>query len=450
MVFKHMKDAKINYMIILLFLCLSNCQEINDLALGSSESIFQESTWKYFKFTGDFTNSDYISIELHLQSSAEIIFCAKIGSIPTATSSHVNAHYFDYDGWYLSTKNQNLIIPTIEIDDDLFIGIFSNKTNGIHYELNSFSSSTQPCYNGCSAYGHCSDGVCLCVSGYVGRDCIFSATDLSIIEDNRIIINANDVGYAALTLSEFNKKLYMSILSSAYIFLYAKPKTTNDDSALPSPYENRKSKKGLQFDFVISQGHYNTWYFAIYNPCDSAVTIKWSIHASEGGSSSQYLLYILIVISAGILAGWVIFAIYKTRQISKKNAAIGPEPAISIDFINKNFPKVAFKAKKCEEATRSCSICLQLYKKQDMIRELSCAHIFHANCIDTWFQSNTVCCLCKRDYKQNMTMENEESRIEEDLSANATQWIVEELEGPAVTTEIHELTTFRNQQRSDT
>lgn len=158
--------------------------------------------------------------------------------------------------------------------------------------------------------------------------------------------------------------------------------------------------------------------------------------------SSEYLLYILISISAAILLGWIFFAIYKTRALRSQNLVI-PDAAINLDFINQNFPKLAYKARKGGDESVECSICLESFRKADMIRQLSCTHIFHAKCIELWFQRNTVCCLCKRDYK-DITTEAEESRVEDTRSANATSWIIEDLDNPTINSS-HEETTFRNQ-----
>ena len=42
-------------------------------------------------------------------------------------------------------------------------------------------------------------------------------------------------------------------------------------------------------------------------------------------------------------------------------------------------------------STKNCRICLEDFKKDDVLRRLSCFHIFHKNCIDPWLKENGMC-----------------------------------------------------------
>ena len=44
----------------------------------------------------------------------------------------------------------------------------------------------------------------------------------------------------------------------------------------------------------------------------------------------------------------------------------------------------------------TCSICLEKFKKYDLVCDLPCKHTFHKNCIKTWAKQKTNCPLCKR------------------------------------------------------
>ncbi|KAF8003806.1 hypothetical protein HF325_001254 [Metschnikowia pulcherrima] len=47
----------------------------------------------------------------------------------------------------------------------------------------------------------------------------------------------------------------------------------------------------------------------------------------------------------------------------------------------------------------SCSICLEIYELDDIVRGLICGHVFHAECVDPWLIRRRACCpICKRDY----------------------------------------------------
>ena len=45
----------------------------------------------------------------------------------------------------------------------------------------------------------------------------------------------------------------------------------------------------------------------------------------------------------------------------------------------------------------SCAICILKFKGFDIIKELSCNHIFHKDCIFKWLKKSNECPLCKHD-----------------------------------------------------
>jgi hypothetical protein len=44
-----------------------------------------------------------------------------------------------------------------------------------------------------------------------------------------------------------------------------------------------------------------------------------------------------------------------------------------------------------------CSICLENYKKDDMIIILACTHNFHESCLKEWSQNNNSCPHCREN-----------------------------------------------------
>jgi len=54
-------------------------------------------------------------------------------------------------------------------------------------------------------------------------------------------------------------------------------------------------------------------------------------------------------------------------------------------------PKVCFE----EEERRSCAICLESYKRGELLTALKCDHFFHSDCISLWLRRSTQCPLCR-------------------------------------------------------
>ena len=63
-----------------------------------------------------------------------------------------------------------------------------------------------------------------------------------------------------------------------------------------------------------------------------------------------------------------------------------------IKFLNKNTKLV-----KSTTATE-CPICLEKISRDSIVRETNCNHIFHANCIDRWFEVSCKCPLCNNEF----------------------------------------------------
>ena len=53
----------------------------------------------------------------------------------------------------------------------------------------------------------------------------------------------------------------------------------------------------------------------------------------------------------------------------------------------------------CDELPENnCSICLEEFKNEDILKKLTCDHIFHKDCLQPWINNNNnkTCPLCRR------------------------------------------------------
>ena len=49
-----------------------------------------------------------------------------------------------------------------------------------------------------------------------------------------------------------------------------------------------------------------------------------------------------------------------------------------------------------------CAICQDSIQVGTQVRSLdACDHLFHTGCIDTWFQSNVRCPVCRHDIRED-------------------------------------------------
>lgn len=53
----------------------------------------------------------------------------------------------------------------------------------------------------------------------------------------------------------------------------------------------------------------------------------------------------------------------------------------------------------------SCAVCIELYKPNDVVRILTCNHIFHKTCVDPWLLEHRTCPMCKCDILKALGIE---------------------------------------------
>ena len=44
---------------------------------------------------------------------------------------------------------------------------------------------------------------------------------------------------------------------------------------------------------------------------------------------------------------------------------------------------------------KDCQICFEKFQDADKIYKLPCKHLFHKECIDTWFKGHNTCPVCR-------------------------------------------------------
>ncbi len=60
--------------------------------------------------------------------------------------------------------------------------------------------------------------------------------------------------------------------------------------------------------------------------------------------------------------------------------------------------KILIRNKDRKFLIQQCTICLEDIKDNTVCRMLSCYHIFHRECIDSWLGHNADCPICKKEF----------------------------------------------------
>lgn len=74
--------------------------------------------------------------------------------------------------------------------------------------------------------------------------------------------------------------------------------------------------------------------------------------------------------------------------------------------------------KETEADADTCAVCIEPYKPGDVVRILTCSHIFHKTCIDPWLLEHRTCPMCKCDILKALGIELDE---EKDTDATAPE-----------------------------
>ncbi|XP_078268047.1 E3 ubiquitin-protein ligase RNF128 isoform X2 [Rhinoraja longicauda] len=61
----------------------------------------------------------------------------------------------------------------------------------------------------------------------------------------------------------------------------------------------------------------------------------------------------------------------------------------------------------------TCAVCIDAYKPNDVVRILTCNHLFHKSCIDPWLLEHRTCPMCKCDILKALGIEIDEEKPEE-------------------------------------
>jgi len=74
-----------------------------------------------------------------------------------------------------------------------------------------------------------------------------------------------------------------------------------------------------------------------------------------------------------------------------------PRMIHSTNTMNPQYKVIKIKEHKFidESSSEICPICLDNYKKDDILNELKCGHKYHNTCIDDWIKNNNNCPLCR-------------------------------------------------------
>ena len=63
----------------------------------------------------------------------------------------------------------------------------------------------------------------------------------------------------------------------------------------------------------------------------------------------------------------------------------------------KKIPKIKYNKNRFGKDDNKCVVCQYEFKNGEEVTKLSCGHLFHSECVDTWLSKNKVCPMCHKE-----------------------------------------------------
>ena len=141
-------------------------------------------------------------------------------------------------------------------------------------------------------------------------------------------------------------------------------------------------------------------YFAIFPGRRSQLELY--IETEKSDSVSKIYIYIIIgVVGLLLVVITVLLCTFCRRLNCCLNCSCCKTSSKTLE-LSINFdkpPETAYTPNKNKYNQENCPICLYTFDEDTQIRALECEHIFHGECIRTWFdkRNNKICPLCNKN-----------------------------------------------------
>ncbi|KAM9269803.1 E3 ubiquitin-protein ligase RNF128 [Cariama cristata] len=132
------------------------------------------------------------------------------------------------------------------------------------------------------------------------------------------------------------------------------------------------------------------------------VTMAIEVGKKHGPWMNQYSIFFILVsffIVTAATMGYFIF--YSARRLrnartqSRTQRQLKARAKKAIEQLQLRTLKQGDK--ETDPDGDSCAVCIEQYKPNEVVRILTCNHLFHKNCVDPWLLEHRTCPMCKCD-----------------------------------------------------
>ncbi|XP_067853392.1 E3 ubiquitin-protein ligase RNF128 isoform X2 [Heptranchias perlo] len=149
-----------------------------------------------------------------------------------------------------------------------------------------------------------------------------------------------------------------------------------------------------------------------------SVSMVIEVGKKHGPWMSQYSIFFVSVSFFVVTAATVgYFIFYSARRLriaraqTRKQKQLKSEAKKAINQLDLRILKQGDQETGPE--ADSCAVCIEAYKPNDVVRILTCNHIFHKTCIDPWLLEHRTCPMCKCDILKALGIEIDIGKADE-------------------------------------
>ncbi|ETE69056.1 E3 ubiquitin-protein ligase, partial [Ophiophagus hannah] len=188
------------------------------------------------------------------------------------------------------------------------------------------------------------------------------------------------------TFTEKIKRAAKLGASAVVIYNYAKHGNNTVHMAHPGREILQKIEKGYQVTMAIEVG---------------------KKHGSWMNNYSIFFVSVSFFIVTAATVGYFIF--YSARRLRVARAQNRRQRRLKADA-RKAIGQLQLRTlkqgdKETGPDADSCAVCIEAYKPNDVVRILTCHHLFHKSCIDPWLLEHRTCPMCKCDILKALGIE---------------------------------------------
>ncbi|XP_041076836.1 E3 ubiquitin-protein ligase RNF128-like isoform X2 [Polyodon spathula] len=168
------------------------------------------------------------------------------------------------------------------------------------------------------------------------------------------------------------------------------------------------------------------------------VTLSIKVGKQHGPWMSHYSVFFVSIsffIVTAATVGYFIFysarRLHTSRALNRRQKQLKADAKKAISQLEVRTLKTGDKEIGAD--ADSCAVCIEVYNPNDVVRILTCNHLFHKTCIDPWLLEHRTCPMCKCDILKALGIEPDDEEVSEPVQSVAVLSSTPEISAPLPT-----------------